>query len=158
MVSIRPARPAECETVADLHERSIRALGPAAYDAEQVDAWAANKDPDRYAIEEPGSHFVVAVEGESILGFGELVPDEREVRAVYVDPERAGEGVGRRLLAHLEATARERGLERLHLRSSKNAAGFYERCGWRAGETVVHETTGGVELGCVRMTKRLDGG
>lgn len=158
MVSIRPATPADGTAVARLHEAAIRERGPAAYDEAQVEAWAANKDPDRYPIDDPDSHFVVAARVGTIVGFGELVPDEREVRAVYVHPNHADDGVGTAILDHLEETAREEGIERLELLSSKNAVGFYEHRGWEPVEAVDHESTGGVVLECTRLAKRLDGG
>lgn len=157
MASIRPARPADAGAIVRLHEAAIRERGPVAYDEDQVDAWAANKDPDRYPIDDPDSHFVVATRAGTVAGFGELVPDEREVRAVYVHPDHAGDGVGTAILDHLEGTAREEGLEGLELLSSKNAVGFYERRGWEPVGNVDHEPTGGVVLECTRMRKRLDG-
>jgi putative acetyltransferase len=42
-----------------------------------------------------------------------------------------GKGIGARLVAHLEAHARETGVVELLLSSSITARGFYERLGYR---------------------------
>ena len=71
-------------------------------------------------------------------GFVGLVED------VVVARGERGRGVGRRLLAALEAWARERGLTRLQLladRENAPALRFYGRCGWAP-----------TRLGCLRRT------
>ncbi|WP_255170697.1 GNAT family N-acetyltransferase [Natrononativus amylolyticus] len=155
MVTIRPARAGDGEELVTVHVAAIRELGSTAYDDEQIDAWAAGKDPEAYPTGNPDATFVVAERDGRVVGFGHLQRDEREVQAVYVRPDHAGRGIGRALLRHLEATAREAGLDWLTLVASKNAVGFYERCGWDRLETVDHESTGGVVLECVRMERRL---
>jgi len=55
------------------------------------------------------------------------------VEDVVVAPAYRGRGLGRRLLAALEAWARDRGLTRLQLladRGNAPALSFYERAGW----------------------------
>ncbi len=53
------------------------------------------------------------------------------VRHFYVDPERRGRGLGRRLLARAEQAARERGCVGVYLDTfEESAAVFYERCGF----------------------------
>jgi putative acetyltransferase len=144
MPRARLARPADAPAILDLHVASIRAFGPQAYDDEQVAAWAAKDGgPERYPLDDPAHHLVVAEPGADnrdgdgqLAGYGHLVPEtdddgEGEVRAVYVHPEHAGSGVGTALLSHLEGYALGCGLDRLHLTASRNAVGFYRRRGYR---------------------------
>lgn len=165
MTRVRPATLGDARDVLDLHVASIRAFGPEAYDDEEVEAWASTDDSDGsgYPILEDGHYFVVAERGarndpgseDNIAGFGHLVVPDREVTAVYVHPDHAGAGVGSALLAALEGFARGRGLAELQLVASLNAVGFYERAGYERVGATTHETTGGVELDCVEMAKRL---
>lgn len=54
------------------------------------------------------------------------------IRLLWVDPAHRGAGHGRRLLAAAEAEARRRGCDHARVNTfSFQAAGFYERCGWR---------------------------
>lgn len=153
MVTVRPAEPEEADEILELHQASIRTFGPDAYDASQVQGWAA-KDETDYPIRDDDHRFVVAERDGDLAGFGDLHWPETEITAVYVHPDQAGEGVGSTILEHLEAAARERGLDEIGLLASKNAVGFYEGAGYERVETRVHET-GGEALECVWMEKSL---
>jgi GNAT superfamily N-acetyltransferase len=48
---------------------------------------------------------------------------------LFVEPRQIRSGVGRALLAHAVAEARQRGAERLTILADPNSAGFYERNG-----------------------------
>ncbi|WP_440771053.1 GNAT family N-acetyltransferase [Natronorubrum sp. DTA28] len=161
-VTLREATSADAESIADTHAASIRELGPAAYDDRQVRAWLSNVPPERYPLEDPDHHVVVAEledeDGDEIAGFGVLDcdPDGRddstgEVGAVYVHPDHAREGVGCEILEDLESAARDAGLEALVLTASRNAIEFYRRQGYEGVETVALEMEPGVGLECLRM-------
>ena len=145
--------------VANLHRRSARDLGARAYDEETAKAWAGDRCHCDYDLGDAGSTYVVAVtspdvtrgprverspgggEGD-VAGFGHLNADTGAVEAVYVSPTYVGEGVGTKLLEHLEARAVEAGLEELSLVSSLNAVGFYEHHGYAVADATTVETTG----------------
>ncbi|MCU4743917.1 GNAT family N-acetyltransferase [Halobacteria archaeon AArc-m2/3/4] len=157
-IPLRPATPADGEALVEVHVASIRELGPAGYDPEQVEAWAANKRPDRYPLGDESTHAVVAEAGpesDEIAGFGWVDLEAGEVTAVYVHPDHARRGVGGTILEHLETAAREAGLESLGLTASVNAAPFYERFGYEPVEHVDHDINGEI-LECVRMRTALE--
>lgn len=179
-VTVRDASTEDAGAVVEAHVSAIEAAGPDAYDDRQVDAWAerpGGAEPYRENARAGDEVFVVAErpipgapEGgaaaadRGVVGFGHLRPPavrddpdpgEGEVTAVYVHGDHQGTGVGRALLDHLEARARERGLDALVLWSSLNAVEFYEGHGYERVREAVHETTGGVELDVVVMRKRL---
>ena len=55
-----------------------------------------------------------------------------EIRGLWVEPARRGQGIGRRLVAALEAEAARRGCSRAALDSyAFQAPGFYRRLGYR---------------------------
>jgi GNAT superfamily N-acetyltransferase len=63
---------------------------------------------------------------------GETVWEWLSVRLLWIDPAHRGARHGRRLLAAAEAEGRRRGCRQARLSTfSFQAAGFYERCGWR---------------------------
>lgn len=161
MVRVRPGRAADAVAVRDVHVAAIETFGPAAYDDEEVAAWAERDDgeeePSIDGLDDPAVVFVVAEEQGSIVGFGRLAIDDSEVTAVYVHPDAARTGVGSALLAYLEGYARGTGLDTVTLVASVNAVEFYERAGYERVATVSHETSAGVELDCVEMRKSLAG-
>jgi putative acetyltransferase len=173
---VREARPGDGAAVCEVHRESVRQLGPNAYDDEQVAAWDHDREPTDYPLDEDGVTFVVAERLDrvgddspptSVVGFAEVRPHggdyfERapdsygEVRAVYVHPDVAREGVGSRLLGRLERTARRAGVPGLTLHASLNAVGFYERRGYERLKELEHEFgETGVTGTVVEMTKRL---
>lgn len=173
MVDVRDARRADRRAVRDLHVASVRELGPEAYDEQVVAAWVGDedRDPRQYRVEGEAVVFLVAVDDacggdddEAVVGFGELrvgepegydVDADAEVRAMYVAPDRAGEGVGTALLRELEARAREHGVESVVLTASLNAVPFYERRGYGRVHERTHEFGGEAEGRVVEMRKRL---
>ena len=100
-----------------------------------------------------GEVFFVAEVDRRVVGFSVLHGDE--VKAVYLHPDHAGRGIGRRLLEAVETEARTTGVAELHLTSTLTSVGFYESCGYAKGAEQQHPVSGGVMLTCVKFTKRL---
>lgn len=150
MIGIRRATDADRVAIARLHEASIRALGPHAYTAEEVDSWASGVAPERYFIEQ---EMYVATLGEEVIGFGHY--HRGEIMAVYVEPSHIARGVGRALLAKLEEVARADGATHLHLNAALNSVGFYAACGYVETKETVYMTRGGVVMKCALMERDL---
>lgn len=85
----------------------------------------------------PAGVFVIARLGGRPLGCGALKVKQRrigEVKRMWVDAEARGLGIGRRLLAALEAEARKFGLDTLRLETNRSlveAQALYRGAGYR---------------------------
>jgi GNAT superfamily N-acetyltransferase len=90
-----------------------------------------------------------------VLGYGQLAPDEGVIEAVYVDPDFARRGVGRRLVTALEDEARALGLPGLMLDASLNSVPFYGALGYAHECWSRHSLGEGRSIACATMTKRL---
>jgi len=55
----------------------------------------------------------------------------RELEDMFVDTPFIGSGLGARLMAHAEDTARAQGAAHIDVDADPNAQGFYEKCGYR---------------------------
>lgn len=154
-ISIRRAAADDAEAIAAVHTASIRGLAAKSYTSTQIAAWSAGKEPDRYrrAMAAGESMWVAEREDGTVVAFAAWQDDE--VRAVYVHPAHARAGVGRRLLAAVEARARASGCEELRLEASLNAVDFYAAHGWVEGPRIARALSAGPQLECVVMTKRL---
>jgi putative acetyltransferase len=81
--------------------------------------------------------FLIARDGERAVGCGaiRLIDDTTaEVKRMYVEPEQRGKGVGRTVLASLEAAAQQLGARSLVLETgihSPDALALYRRAGFR---------------------------
>ncbi|GAB5495969.1 MAG: GNAT family N-acetyltransferase [Phycisphaerales bacterium] len=121
-----PLYPGECR----LRERVL--LSPIGYDM------------DRFVSEYPGfedkfEHFVATTKtpgGDRVIGCALLLPDTDrpgfgKLMQMAVDPQRQGEGIGRRLVIEVESAAfGEMGLEGIYCHAQTSAISFYERLGW----------------------------
>lgn len=84
---------------------------------------------DPMALAPPSGVFVVAKAGDRVVGCGglrfegaDVPPGAGEIKRMWVDPDTRGQGLGRRLLAHLTDLAREAGLRRLVLDTADDLA------------------------------------
>jgi predicted GNAT family N-acyltransferase len=86
-----------------------------------------------------GATHVVAYDEGTPVGAARLREPEAgtgKVERVAVREDRRGEGWGRRVMATVHETARERGLTKLVLHAQTDVEGFYRRLGYRTvGET-----------------------
>jgi putative acetyltransferase len=152
---IRRAASSDVADIFAVHVSAIRDVCSAVYDADQIESWTCGKRPEGYLDPIARHPFFVAIVNGVVAGFSELNPDTGEVCAVYVQPDRVRQGIGRGLLLAVEAAARESGLARLHLRATLNAVFFYRAHGY------VTDSAGSVSLGdetclpCIDMHKEL---
>jgi putative acetyltransferase len=153
-ITIRRAEQVDKGAIWQVHVRSIKEVCKTHYSKRELQMWTEVLKPDRYEEQISKGPFYVAVEDETIIGFGNLNKKSGEIEALYVDPEHLRQGVGIKILQVLEDEALDSGLKRLCLTSSLNAVGFYEMAGYRPqrqkrwllpSEMVV----------CVTMTKEL---
>ncbi len=78
--------------------------------------------------------FYIADIAGTIAGFYALVrlsPTEIELEALFVEPAHIGQGIGRALIEHAQATARNLGATTLVIQGDPNAKPFYLAAGGR---------------------------
>ncbi len=148
-IELRDARPEDAERILALIE--ALAVYEKEPDAVEVDAPTLRA---QLASDPPPFECVLAVEGDTAVGFALFFSTYSTWRGrpgiwledLFVVPERRGEGIGKRLLAHLAslAVARECGrLEWTVLDWNEPAIRFYESLGARAmSEWTTHRLDG----------------
>ncbi|MDR5753647.1 MULTISPECIES: GNAT family N-acetyltransferase [unclassified Caballeronia] len=152
MIEVRPYRPSDLDAIIDLFLRSVREVAARDYDRWQVDAWA-QADRDEWSVKRMSRPTWVAMSGTSLAGFADLESDGH-LDMMFVHPAHQGAGVASALLAQVEASARERGIARLHAEASITARPFFERRGFRViAAQVVHVR--GADFKNFRMEKTL---
>lgn len=129
---IIPVGPGTAETACAVVRQSIThcCVLDHANDAAILTAWLANKTPENLAawMAAPGAAAWGAYRGETMVGFA--LRAQAVLALCYVVPEALHRGVGRALLQHIEAHAREVGLATLDLASTRTAEPFYLRHGY----------------------------
>ena len=156
-IIVRPLQAGEGRLFLELHRRSIRGLASAHYPAEVIEAWIVPITEDSLARFEENAEreirLIAELRGQP-AGLGALVVASSELRACYVLPEAARQGVGRALVTEIERLARTHGLDHLDLLASLNAEAFYAALGYDAfGHTVLRIR--GQPMDAVKMSRRL---
>src|SRR5262245_4869502 len=90
-----------------------------------------------------------------LAAVAQLDPADGSLRALFVDDAFQGQGLGRALLAAVEARARAAGCSRLGGAMSLNAVPFYTLAGFRPGPGPDRLLTAGIRVPVVRMVKSL---
>jgi putative acetyltransferase len=91
---------------------------------------------DIAALTDPAVSFLVVRAGGEAIGCGAILRDPRgwgEIKRMYVRPDQRGRGIGRRVLAELEAIARGAGFDLLRLETgihNAEALALYRRAGF----------------------------
>jgi putative acetyltransferase len=98
---------------------------------------------------------IVAERDGRPVGMAQLDPKSGGLRALFVAAGLQHQGVGRALLAAVEARARAAGCTRLGGAMSLNAAPFYESAGFRTVAGPERLLTVGIRVPVVRMEKRF---
>lgn len=133
MARIRPARDADADGVIALIARVYGEYPGCILDV----------DREEPALRAPASsfdRFWVVEEGGPVGGcVGIALGETAELKKLYLDATLRGQGLGRKLIALVEETARAAGSERIELWSDtrfETAHAVYERCGYtKTGRT-----------------------
>ncbi|MEP0549101.1 MAG: GNAT family N-acetyltransferase [Rhodothermales bacterium] len=138
---IRAATAADVPDLAALYAAAVRIVGPAHYDAAQVEAWAAFAEEPRFRSFVLDPHTVVAEDASGITGFAGLA-DDGHVTALYVRPDRMRQGIGSALLCAVVERAGARGIARLYTEASAFSRPVFARHAFRLDAVEVVERRG----------------
>ncbi|MCJ7544991.1 MAG: GNAT family N-acetyltransferase [Phycisphaerae bacterium] len=101
-----------------------------------------------------GGYAVVLERNGAIVATGTLTAKGKITR-VYVRPDLQGQGLGKRIMAHLEQQARGRGHTSVFLNASLVARAFYEALGYRLREAKSATMEDGQRLEYFEMDRPL---
>ena len=128
--TIRPYSPRDVSSLVALFRASVRTLARRDYTEAQLRAWAPDFiGKEQFALRRTTQSTWIAEIGGHIAGFSDLEADGH-VDMLYVHPEYQRRGVARALLAHVEAVARDWGIERLYTEASITARPVFEVMGF----------------------------
>jgi GNAT superfamily N-acetyltransferase len=162
LVTIRPAHPTDATAIEELHRESVRRLAVSYYSPAQLESFLATRMLDRRLIE-AGTYYVAQVLGV-LVGSGGWMPVEQSsegargarIRSVFVHPDWARRGIGRRLVLHAEAEAARSGFTLFELEASLPGVPLYRRLGDREVARTGLALPDGSTLPVIRMAKARD--
>jgi GNAT superfamily N-acetyltransferase len=159
LIRIRPARAADGPAIEELHRASVRRLAVSYYSPAQIESFLASVTLDR-ALVEAGSYYVAEL-GEALVGSGGWMAVRRDpggawrarIRAIFVHPDWARRGIGRRLVTHAESAAAQSGVTAFELEATLAGVPLYQSLGYREVARYGYATADGATLPVVRMEK-----
>lgn len=105
-MKLRPYAPADCAAMAELFYNTVHTVNARDYTPEQLCAWATGEvDLAEWDRSFQAHHTLVAVEGEQIVGFGDLDVERGYLDRLYVHRDHQGEGIATALCGALERAA-----------------------------------------------------
>ena len=157
MISVRRPNPEDLLACLNLVSSSIRELASSHYGESEIEAWI-NQYPRLEIFERwrQTRTMFVAFRESSLVGYGCVDIDRKEIAAVHVDPSHIRRGIGTRLIESLENFARDAGVDTLSVQASLNAVDFYASCGYRSHGPTKFHCRNGVDIDAIAMDKILD--
>ncbi|HLJ38490.1 MAG TPA: GNAT family N-acetyltransferase [Steroidobacteraceae bacterium] len=175
--TLRLATPADVPALRELIARSARGLSAGHYSSAQIEGALQGAFGVDASLIEDGTYFAVVAESGELVAcggwgrrrtlFGSSSRPERDeswldprteaarIRAFFVDPQRARQGLARMLLERSESEARRAGFATMELMATLPGIPFYERCGYLRGAALDYPVPGGAHLPLVAMSKRI---
>lgn len=175
---LRRATRDDIAAIEEVMRASIASLGRTAYDDAQVASAIRHTARADVQMIDDGTYFVAVQDGR-VVGCGgwsrraklfrgsanqeegwqlrllNPATEAARIRAMFVLPEYARRGIGRRILEASEEAARAEGFRRAVLLAMLSGERMYEACGYAAVEPYAMETPDGVTLRCTVMEKGL---
>ena len=171
---LRAATFADLDAIGALITRSAHALSAGDYTTAQVDAALRGTFGTDTQLLRDGTYYVIEMNGHlAACGgwsyrttlFGGDDRDQRDptpldptrdaakIRAFFVDPNHARQGLGRRLLHHCETEARGRGFTHFELMATVPGERLYAAEGYIAGDRSEHPLGDNLVLPLIAMRK-----
>ena len=140
---VRPGEPADAAALACCHHRCwLHAFADLVTPPEAVDQMDPDRNLERFSdwLSPMSDPEVTVVERDGqVVGYSTVVGNE--LVHLFVDPDQAGRGYGRRLLAAAEEHMVDAGYRMLELHTmvgNDPAIGLYESAGWQMTDQLVH--------------------
>jgi GNAT superfamily N-acetyltransferase len=137
MIELRPLTVDDLSAARYIHTASFAGAAADHYEQPDIDAFVAFVRSPLYADLLLGNRAVAAWLGAEMVGTAAWSPGEgrsptARVLAVFVRPLFTGEGIGGRLVEHIEMEAASAGFHAFELSATLNSVGFFEGIGYRA--------------------------
>ncbi len=150
---IRLARDEDYATIARLHRQTIRNINSKDYTEDQISAWSARTNAQRFRSNANKCKRWVAIQDNKVVGFCDHSLDG-EFWGLYVHKDFIGKGIGSRLLKVAEDSLKKMGFKKVHLKATVTAKEFYKKHGYKVIKKDLH-LVGNKKLRIFVMTKTL---
>jgi putative acetyltransferase len=151
---LRTYEEADAPVLAGLYREAVLTTGRSAHTREQVEIWASSVDDlDAFRRKLRQGVTLVALEGDEVVGFGQLDPPDR-IALLVTSPQHGRKGIATAICRELERRAVLAGQPRLRTEASAIAQPLFTRLGFAIDAKEPAEFKG-VVFERFRMSKQL---
>ena len=131
MITIRQYKPQDTRALWEVFFFTVRKINIKHYSQQQVEAWAPNNWNQEAWLEKmlQINPYIAEVNGQ-VAGYTDL-QDSGLIDHFFCHYQFQGKGVGRAMMEHVKAQAKQGGISRLYDEVSITARPFYERMGFK---------------------------
>ena len=134
-MEIRKIKETDVQAVSGLIAKTLRTTNIRDYSPEFIENEVNILTPEYIAWRASWMHFYVVCQEETIVGCGAIGPywgseTESSLFTIFVLPEYQGKGIGRKIIAALEADEFALRANRIEIPASITACGFYRKMGY----------------------------
>lgn len=152
-MKIRLVRDKDYTAIARLHRQTIRNVNSKDYTNDQIRAWSARTNANRFRSSANKCKRWVAIEDNKVVGFCDHGLDG-EFWGLYVHKDYIGKGIGSRLIKTAEDSLKKMGLKKVSLKATVTAKEFYKKQGYKVIKKDLHPVNN-KKLKIFVMTKML---
>lgn len=139
-MEVRRFEPDDAEKISHLIVQNLQQVLIQDYPHEAIEVLMPFFTPEKL-IEDSRQQFVlVGIVGHNLVGVASL--DHDRVRNVFVDITRQRQGIGKKLMAAIEAYAQAQQLKKIYLMAATSARGFYEKLGYKIVKHIDRDLNG----------------
>ena len=158
-IKTRLSKPDDTKAILKVHYDAVHHIASKDYNKQILNDWSPPVTTKRiidYKKKLGKNEITIIAEiGKNVVGFGKIVPEKNEIRAIYVSTKAKRKGVGTALLMKLEEIAKEKSIKKLNLESSITAEKFYNKNGYKNLEYRYFTLKTGRKMRSVKMIKKL---
>jgi N-acetylglutamate synthase-like GNAT family acetyltransferase len=143
----------DAEQLSQLIKRTLRKVNSRDYSMGAIESLIPFFRPESLIQKASEQYMIVCIDAGDLVGVAAL--DGDRVRTVFVDADRQRRGIGKLLMADIEARAIDTHQTRLYLHAALSAENFYQALGFEAIGPIDRELNG-FPVPEVEMAKKLD--
>lgn len=137
---IRKMEESDIDSVYEIIQRNFDGIMSEYHSKDVVDKFKNNNNADSLRTQMQWKDIFVVEDENSVIAtgalanFGSCDSPKFSISNFYIVPEHHQSGIGRKLFNHLLILAKSKNIDVLHVPSSRNAIGFYEKMGFIADD------------------------
>jgi len=146
------AKKSDAREISICRERAIKKINSKIYSKKGVGDLIINSSFSSVVLDLEDYEIFILVEDDCVIGTVSL--GKNQIGELYVDPDYAGRGIGKKLLNFIEKYAKSKDIKNIYLFSTVSSEKFYKKNGYKATNIALSYSTKSC-LQFIRMIKNL---